>query len=903
MGTALTTRAGPTAARQPSAVPVAEPANAPEAPPAVRRLRALQQFGGNRAVARTLAMGVPRGEGERHADAVANGARAQPPRIGATRLLQVPDSVADVLGRSEGRPIDAATRARMEPQLNTGLGDVRVHTSARAAASARDLGAAAYTIGDDIVFGAGRFAPATGRGSRLLAHELAHVAQQRANAHVLVQLQPAETPEAPGGAVETAAAAARRRLTVTVVSGILSNAGIPSVGAPLVTSAAYGFSEELYRQLIEQRRGLILLANLARVGPSDIVEVNKGFVIGLAEGIVSPVTDLFGLAVFGERINALMRRLLISVFNATGDITAEVDALLAEVAKLRHGLDKMWEDAKKDPVKTIIAIVSLPDAVSAFAQDQAYKLGKAGGAQIVKSLESPWADEEKQEPEPSFLETPLAWVESKAQRLESKLIATPWAKIGSKLGYATGWVAIQAILFAFTEGIGNAIEQAAAALGRFTNTLARFSRGISHVLGRAAEMLRAIGSGIAAVETAIAMLIGRALKPLEKLLGPLLEPFEAVMTRLRALLHKLFGVAERESAQIAETAAVKTAGAIEKKTATALEKTAAEETATGAEKVLASEPVAGGHHVEITPVGVTLCSGPPCPLLRVEYAKELAANPRLAEELDVLDALRKTDPVAAARKAAQLQESLSLLRAHTQLFTELPSHATLADRSRLAELLQDAEDAGFHLSEAQLAEISQRLGRTRSSGELDQAIGALEQNLRLTPSPKEELAAAAQQAGGDPTVALPPPATTVIRGQPGIATGGEDLPVVRGQWFEDLPARPGVSGPRARVRAPVPRQVADRMRGQHFDNWTDFRSTFWKTVANDPVLRQGWAPGNLALMEKGRAPFVSGGERVGGGVNAVYQINHKLALEHGGPLFDFDNLEVVSPLFHLDIGM
>jgi hypothetical protein len=54
---------------------------------------------------------------------------------------------------------------------------VRIHTDARAAESARSLGALAYTVGDHVVFGAGRFAPGTPAGGRLLAHELAHVAQ------------------------------------------------------------------------------------------------------------------------------------------------------------------------------------------------------------------------------------------------------------------------------------------------------------------------------------------------------------------------------------------------------------------------------------------------------------------------------------------------------------------------------------------------------------------------------------------------------------------------------------------------------------------------------------------------------------------------------------------------------
>jgi hypothetical protein len=57
------------------------------------------------------------------------------------------------------------------------LGDVRVHTGGRAADSARRLGARAYTVGRDIVFGSGQYAPATPAGRGLLAHELAHVAQ------------------------------------------------------------------------------------------------------------------------------------------------------------------------------------------------------------------------------------------------------------------------------------------------------------------------------------------------------------------------------------------------------------------------------------------------------------------------------------------------------------------------------------------------------------------------------------------------------------------------------------------------------------------------------------------------------------------------------------------------------
>ena len=88
--------------------------------------------------------------------------------------------VHDVL-RSPGRPLDAETRAFMEPRLASDLGGVRVHSDARAGESARAVGARAFAVGQDLVFGAGEYAPATPAGRRLLAHELAHTSQQSGN--------------------------------------------------------------------------------------------------------------------------------------------------------------------------------------------------------------------------------------------------------------------------------------------------------------------------------------------------------------------------------------------------------------------------------------------------------------------------------------------------------------------------------------------------------------------------------------------------------------------------------------------------------------------------------------------------------------------------------------------------
>lgn len=84
--------------------------------------------------------------------------------------------------RSPGQPLDARTRALMEPRFNHDFSRVRIHTDADAAASAKALAAHAFSIGDHIIFDSGRFSPGTGDGKRLLAHELAHVVQNSQNA-------------------------------------------------------------------------------------------------------------------------------------------------------------------------------------------------------------------------------------------------------------------------------------------------------------------------------------------------------------------------------------------------------------------------------------------------------------------------------------------------------------------------------------------------------------------------------------------------------------------------------------------------------------------------------------------------------------------------------------------------
>src|SRR5262245_19843545 len=109
--------------------------------------------------------------------------RAEPGDVGGSGAsvdgagMAAPPVVHDVLA-SPGQPLDTETRAFFEPRLGHDFSHVRVHADAKAAESARAVGADAYTVGRDIVFGAGWYAAKTSLGASLLAHELVHAVQQ-----------------------------------------------------------------------------------------------------------------------------------------------------------------------------------------------------------------------------------------------------------------------------------------------------------------------------------------------------------------------------------------------------------------------------------------------------------------------------------------------------------------------------------------------------------------------------------------------------------------------------------------------------------------------------------------------------------------------------------------------------
>ncbi len=93
-------------------------------------------------------------------------------------ILDLESRIQAIGGGSQ--PMTESERAYFEPRFDRDFSQVRVHADAQAAESARVVNARAYTVGRDVVFGAGQHAPGTSEGRRLMAHELTHVVQQRA---------------------------------------------------------------------------------------------------------------------------------------------------------------------------------------------------------------------------------------------------------------------------------------------------------------------------------------------------------------------------------------------------------------------------------------------------------------------------------------------------------------------------------------------------------------------------------------------------------------------------------------------------------------------------------------------------------------------------------------------------
>ncbi|MGE8150348.1 S-type pyocin domain-containing protein [Pseudomonas vancouverensis] len=126
------------------------------------------------------------------------------------------------------------------------------------------------------------------------------------------------------------------------------------------------------------------------------------------------------------------------------------------------------------------------------------------------------------------------------------------------------------------------------------------------------------------------------------------------------------------------------------------------------------------------------------------------------------------------------------------------------------------------------------------------------------------------------------------RDDPGVATGvGQE---VSGKWLGEATRGNG---------APIPKQIADQLRGKEFANFHRFRESFWRTVAVDEQLRQQFSGKNLSRMLEGMSPYSVLADQVGR--RKVFELHHDIEVSGGGDVYGIENISVMTPRRHIQL--
>jgi len=453
--------------------------------------------------------------------------------------------------------VDPGTRIPMEERLGADLSDVRIHLGNATEDRARAKNAAAYASGRDIYLRRG-LDPVGHLGRRVVAHELTHVVQQARGAMGAPRVAEAalereasavagigaahgptdvEGGAAPGSVqklteaeLQTEADAADEGQSNLIKENLVAML-FTFCSGPLGQTASLGFMSELKTQLADQRKREALRAHMDELKnwPAHILELQTGATAGLGPGLISPITMLFDLAIFGMHMHGIANQLLVSSL-VNHEILAEGASQLS--GEFSEAGSAILTAFKENPLETALAIASLPEMLGSYAANMA---GHSIAQSLIDLLEAPWKPMEEEEPS----HEPLEFVSSQIERFKNWLLDTPWVKIGYEIGYAIGFALSNIALLILSDGIGNLLVKLGQTLGKITPAL-RVVGGIVQVAGRA----------IALVEEAIASLASLVLKPLEPILRPLLGPLES----LRLFLRRLVGLSERGGAAGVEVA-------------------------------------------------------------------------------------------------------------------------------------------------------------------------------------------------------------------------------------------------------------------------------------------------------------------------------------------------------------
>jgi Domain of unknown function (DUF4157) len=725
---------------------------------------------------------------------------------------------------------------------------VRVHADSKAAASAQMIGAHAYTSGSHVVF-AGNYSPNTDSGRRLLAHELAHVVQQAgpygASRGRIPGAKPTLSPY-------LACAPAYPRIHETVLNSLIAiQKKHPKDGDERQSAL-----EALAKTVPEQDRPL-LVQRLTKPGTTD------AFAVYLKNNF--PASREAFLRALGAKPDEAAAE------KKAPPVVPPAKATLAPQKEGAEFVSNAYADVKSNPqyldnFTNDINEAWLPnDRVFVFQYPNNSVL-KIALADLVKVLKVP----SELNPQASEAELRKKYKIPEDLELPKSTSPTLFATVGGSVNFyrdkESGVIYPSGDIYqTYLPRISSAVKQIEAV--RVNEEL--WQKIAPKLVEIVANMEWSAPQGFGALLVSI----GRRLKAAGKVAGGLLKGLSRgaaphISTPKGGVPHELpaGAVHERPPSGVHESPGAVPHEAPATPSIKINEGKAAElpdATVTGTPKPAAARPNALENVSDDT-------------------KKMLANNPK------VKGALEKSP-----RAANALKKCRSLC---------FPEFTTPTQVDRIERMLETAENSRIVYDAEKLTNY---LRSKNSWEELEQAVEELEKDLAKKREILGEFGEAGKRIGGDRVTPEGRTATAAQRALPGTATGGEKLPDVTDQWFPEVrdPVKAqAIAGTKDIRVAQIPGQIARKLRKMTFKNFDEFRETFWKLIANDPVLKKGWSASNLSRMQEGLAPAVAPAERVGGGANAVYQLNHKQAIKNAGDVYNLDNIEVVGPRFHGEIG-
>ena len=260
--------------------------------------------------------------------------------------------------RGGGSALPAQTRAFFEPRFGADFSQVRLHTDARAADTATSIHAKAFTVGRDIAFNAGQYAPESAEGQHLLAHELTHVVQQQGDQ---IQRAPGDTLDDLGKDLEDLGKGLAKEAEARVRQELRALGALPGTGAAFTKSGCPKNFCDPFADVSQAKTNLVLtapvlLAGIAKVVSPRVVPLWKDYLFGgsgpqnltssfgkdFTASKTTALTTTFIIKQIKIEIAANHKKILTSPGPVTVDLTPRMPKTLAAIDDPKpksHGMD------------------------------------------------------------------------------------------------------------------------------------------------------------------------------------------------------------------------------------------------------------------------------------------------------------------------------------------------------------------------------------------------------------------------------------------------------------------------------------------------------------------------------------------------------------------------------------